>query len=87
MNALRTWRKAKNISLESMASTLGVSAGSLSRIERGEQWPSRETFAKVADATNGEVTANDFLPGSPSPLVQACEGEAPTPPTPEKEVA
>lgn len=72
MNALRNWRKRRNVSIEAMATAIGVSIGSLSRIERGEQWPPRETFARIFEVTDGEVTANDFVSPSPSPK----DGEA-----------
>jgi len=62
MNALRNWRKQNNLTLEEASAALAVSVGSLSRIERGEQWPDRSFFERLAKATSGEVTANDFLP-------------------------
>lgn len=62
MNALRTWRKDANLTLEEAAPLLAVSVGSLSRIERGEQWPDRAFFERLAEVTNGAVTPNDFLP-------------------------
>jgi len=61
MNALRTWRKDRSLTIEQMAEKLGVSVGSLSRIERGEQWPDREFFERVLSETGGSVTANDFV--------------------------
>ncbi len=73
MNALRNWRKRRNVSIEAMATAIGISIGSLSRIERGEQWPPRETFARILDVTDGEVTANDFVAGDASPLAHAHE--------------
>lgn len=66
MNALRTWRKDRSLTIEQMAEKLGVSAGSLSRIERGEQWPDREFFELVVRETGGSVTANDFVAPSNS---------------------
>lgn len=61
MNALRTWRKKRDLTQEQMAESLGISVGSLSRIERGEQWPDRDFFLRLADLTAGSVTANDLL--------------------------
>ena len=60
MNALRTWRRSNGLTIEQMAERLGVSVGSLSRIERGEQWPDREFFGRMVTETSGEVTPNDF---------------------------
>jgi transcriptional regulator with XRE-family HTH domain len=61
MSDLRTWRKVAGHTLEQAATLLGTSTGSLSRIERGEQWPDPEFFRRVVDVTNGEVTPNDFF--------------------------
>jgi transcriptional regulator with XRE-family HTH domain len=61
MNALRTWRREHGFTIETMAERLGVSVGSLSRIERDEQWPDREFFERMASETSGAVTANDFV--------------------------
>lgn len=70
MNAIRTWRKERDLTQEQMAESLGISVGSLSRIERGEQWPDRDFFLRLADLTAGSVTANDLLlplTGQPKP--------------------
>lgn len=61
MNALRAWRKDRKRTLEELSGLLGVSMGSLSRIERGEQWPDRAIMVRIAEVTEGAVTANDFL--------------------------
>ena len=58
--ALRNWRQANNLTILQLAQRLGVSGPSLSKVERGKQWPDREFFERVHVATNGEVTANDF---------------------------
>lgn len=41
---------------------IGRDASSVSRLRRGETRPDWETAAKIAQATNGAVTANDFMP-------------------------
>lgn len=61
MNNLRIWRKGHGITLVEMATRLGISDGSLSRIERNEQWPDREIIKRIVSETGGEVTANDLL--------------------------
>ena len=61
MNKLRDWRRQNKFTLEALAEQLGVATGSLSRIERLEQWPDREFFRRVSVLTRGTVTANDFL--------------------------
>ncbi len=60
MNALRTWRRENGFTIEQMAEQLGVSVGSLSRIERDEQWPDREFFERMVTVTSGCVMPNDF---------------------------
>lgn len=68
MSALRDYRKAAKITLDDMAPKLGVSVGSLSRIERGEQWPDREFFERLQVVTEGKVTADDMISNpAPSP--------------------
>ena len=61
MTKLRDWRKSQNLKTSELAGILGMSQGSLSRIERGEQWPDRQFFENVRVVTDGDVTANDFL--------------------------
>lgn len=78
MNALRTWRRGHGFTIEQMAERLGVSVGSLSRIERGEQWPDRGFFERMVTETSGAVTPNDFCEpavAQPDPY-QTVNGEA-----------
>ena len=67
MNAIRQWRKAAHITQDDLAQKLGISAGSLSRIERGEQWPDRSFFERLYILTDGKVTAADIV-GHPEPI-------------------
>jgi transcriptional regulator with XRE-family HTH domain len=67
MTALREFRKQRRETLEDWASRLGVSVTSLSRIERGEQWPERGFFERLREETGGEVTPDDFLAPAPHP--------------------
>lgn len=69
MSALRDFRKAAKITLDDMAPKLGVSVGSLSRIERGEQWPDRDFFERLSVVTDGKVTADDMV-AKPVPSTQ-----------------
>jgi transcriptional regulator with XRE-family HTH domain len=59
---LRTWRKSRGLTIEAVARDLDISGASLSRIERGEQWPDRAMMIRIVDLTNGDVRADDFLP-------------------------
>ncbi len=45
---LRTLRKARGLSLQHVADAVGADTGNLSRIERIEQYPSRELAASLA---------------------------------------
>jgi transcriptional regulator with XRE-family HTH domain len=74
MASLRTWRKAQKITLGELSKRLGMSDASLSRIERGEQWPDRETIQRIVDETNGDVSINDlFEAGALALRVEAAE--------------
>jgi transcriptional regulator with XRE-family HTH domain len=62
MNALRTFRKEHGLTQEQLADRIGgISVGSLSRLENGDQWPSAEMARRIMEATDGKVTPNDFL--------------------------
>jgi len=62
MNALQAYRKAQGLTLAAAADRIGgVSVGSLSRIENGEQWPSADLARRIAAVTDGQVTPNDLL--------------------------
>jgi DNA-binding transcriptional regulator YdaS (Cro superfamily) len=43
------------------ARSIGVSAGWITSLCDGTGWPSREVAEEITRATNGDVTANDFL--------------------------
>jgi transcriptional regulator with XRE-family HTH domain len=71
---LRAWRKSRGLTIEAVARDLDISGGSLSRIERGEQWPDRAIIIRITDLTNGEVQANDFVPEfDPKAISEAAE--------------
>jgi transcriptional regulator with XRE-family HTH domain len=70
----RTWRRIEELEayLESeeltkaeFARIAGLSEATVSLLSRGHVWPSRETAGKIAEATNGKVTANDFVKVTP----------------------
>jgi len=70
MNALRAYRKQTRQTLGDLAAQLDISPGSLSRIERGEQWPDRQFFERITVVSGGKVAPNDFL----QPPAPANEG-------------
>lgn len=57
---LKEWRKRAKINLADLASRCGVSEGSMSRIERGEQTPSLPIAVKLEEITG--IPAREFLP-------------------------
>lgn len=58
---LKAWRKTKKLSMEKAKAVLGLSQPSISRIERGLQWPDKDTMQQIMDRTDGAVTPNDFV--------------------------
>ena len=48
------------------AEAIGCSREAVRRYCKGERIPDRETMPKIADATQGSVTANDFFGISPA---------------------
>lgn len=55
MSALRTARKARKLTLAKVAQAVGTDPGNLSRIERGEQAPSRELARQLFSYFGGRV--------------------------------
>jgi transcriptional regulator with XRE-family HTH domain len=45
-----------------MAKRLGVSRATISRLRRSKQSPRWDLISKIRDETNGQVTADDFMP-------------------------
>jgi transcriptional regulator with XRE-family HTH domain len=60
IHPLRKYRQRSHLSLFNLAEQCGTSAATISRIERGGQWPDRELMQRLIDATGGEVTFADF---------------------------
>ncbi len=66
-NTITQLRKAKEISRDDLAATVGTSGAIIGRYERGEITPSVEVAAKIAEAL--EVSL-DYLVGNTSVLVK-----------------
>jgi transcriptional regulator with XRE-family HTH domain len=60
IHPLRAYRQAAGISLAVLAAQCATSTATISRIERGEQWPERELIRRLIDATGGKLSFNDF---------------------------
>lgn len=58
---LAEYLEAKGIKRGDFAREVGVSAGWVTSLCDGSGWPSRDVAEKIARATNGEVTASDFV--------------------------
>ena len=61
-HALRTYRRERGLSLNSLANQAGTTKATLSRIELGRQTPSAGLIARIRDATGGTVSADDLRP-------------------------
>lgn len=73
---LRDWRKnRRKLTMAEAVDVLGLSQSSISRIERGEQWPDKATMQQIVDRTAGEVTPNDFFI-DPTPAPEENEAAA-----------
>lgn len=59
---LRQWRTGNRVTLEDLGQTIGATKSFLSKIERGVALPSASTMSRLVAATNGAVTASDFMP-------------------------
>jgi DNA-binding XRE family transcriptional regulator len=73
---LALYRARHNLSLAKLAEAVGTTRQSLFRIEKGDQKPTFEMMAKIAAATNDEVSANDLVaavPAHPSPQPPSSE--------------
>lgn len=58
---LHEWLNANHISTEEFADRIGVSAGGVRKWRYGERLPRPKAMKRIAEATDGAVTANDFF--------------------------
>jgi transcriptional regulator with XRE-family HTH domain len=68
---LAVWFSLQKIRREDFARQIGVSIPSVTRYMNGTRFPSAGVFVKIAKATDGAVTPNDFL--LPAPKDEAAE--------------
>lgn len=61
MSKLRTWRKARKLTLAQVSERTGLCVGHLCKLERGQQWPGPETMTKIEKLTRGAVSAADIV--------------------------
>lgn len=59
---LRDWLHANRVKKIDFAAKIGVSPSRVSQLcEHELPWPSRELALRIAEATDGAVTINDFM--------------------------
>jgi transcriptional regulator with XRE-family HTH domain len=59
---LRTYRHKVGITLDHLASQVGATKSTLSRIESGARFPSVDLISRLVVASDGLLRADDFLP-------------------------
>lgn len=62
MNKLRAYRLSKKLSQSDLAASVGVKKSAISRIEKGKRVPSMGLVARIVEISDGELSANDFIP-------------------------
>jgi len=61
MNALDLYLSKREITNADFGRIVGASESTISRVRRGKQTPSLDLIRRFRDATNGALSANDFL--------------------------
>lgn len=72
---LKGWLTDNGVSNVEFGQRIGRTAEAVRRYANGERIPDRETMPAIVEATNGEVTANDFfgIAGSAEPDVDVLD--------------
>jgi 3,4-dihydroxy 2-butanone 4-phosphate synthase/GTP cyclohydrolase II len=63
---LAEYLEAKGIKKGDFAREIGVTAGWVTCLCDGSGWPSQDVAERIASATGGEVTPNDFMSSPPT---------------------
>lgn len=58
---LRQVRERRNLTIQQVASAVGIDSGNLSRIERGIQVPSKDLTEKLSQYFDNEVTETQII--------------------------
>lgn len=72
---LADYLRDRQIRPSALALAIGLSPSTVTRILRGERTPSLSLIARIREATDGAVTADDFLPAR-EPARQPAPAEA-----------
>jgi transcriptional regulator with XRE-family HTH domain len=68
MSKLRAFRVSRGLSQQEFARSVGVKKSAISRIEKGKRVPSMGLVARIVELSDGELSADDFMPTiSPAP--------------------
>lgn len=71
---LADWMTLAGIKDSAFAEKVGRDQSTISRIRRGEVLPDWSTVVRIAEATEGAVTANDFMPAASVPEPERLAG-------------
>jgi len=58
---LMEYLSQEGLTTDAFAEKIGVSQGAVSRYATGQRFPVRAILRRIANATDGAVTANDFV--------------------------
>ena len=72
---LATYLEESRTTYEAFAEQIGVSIFAVGKYARRQRTPRPEIMARIKRATDGAVTADDFLPAA-APTAEAAEGSA-----------
>lgn len=73
---LRQWLDDRDMTATAFAKAAGLDVSTITRVINGERRPDWSTLTKILDATNGEVTPNDFIPEAEPPPAAEMSAEA-----------
>jgi transcriptional regulator with XRE-family HTH domain len=65
MSKLRAYRISRGLSQQDFAASVGVKKSAISRIEKGKRVPSMGLVARIVELSEGELSADDFMPTIP----------------------
>lgn len=74
---LSDWLRITKTRRGEFAARIGVSAGYVTQLCNHHVWPGKDVASRIREATNGDVTADDFLPERADHPAPASEGAVP----------
>ncbi len=75
---LRMARESRGLTIQQVATSVGIDPGNLSRIERGKQVPSKDLAERLSQVFGGQVSETQII--YPERFVSAEPGKAELPP-------